>query len=350
MDAAAARTSESRTVRSALLARALGATRAALARGAAARVARTRTARAALGAVVMTGLAAATAGCATTSPVATNGRSTGGRTIQVVAAENFWGSIAAQLGGSHASVTSIITNPATDPHDYEPTAADARTVSQARYAVVNGIGYDAWADKLLSANPSGGRAELNVGDLVGIKPGGNPHRWYSPGNVHQVIERITADYKRLDPADAAYFDARKTAFETGALAEYDQLISRIRAEYAGTPIGASESIVTPLAEGLGLRMLTPESFLDAISEGSDPTAQDKTTIDRQIKTKRIKVYIYNSQNSTPDVQQQVKEARAAGIPVTTVTETLTPAGASFQDWQVRQLGDIERTLAEATGK
>ncbi|MFF7888314.1 metal ABC transporter solute-binding protein, Zn/Mn family [Streptomyces sp. NPDC020794] len=291
--------------------------------------------------------------CSTSSSNTSNTAATGsgsGKTIQVVAAENFWGSIASQLGGSHVKVSSIITNPSTDPHDYEPTAADARTVAGAQYAIVNGIGYDAWADKLLAANPGSGRTELKVGDLVGIKPGGNPHRWYSPDNVHQVIEKITADYKKIDPADASYYDQQKTTFETKTLAGYNKLIADIKAKYAGTPIGASESIVTPLSEGLGLKMLTPESFLDAMSEGSDPTAKDKATIDDQIKNKKIKVYVYNSQNSTPDVQAQVKAAKAEGIPVATVTETLTPAGASFQQWQTTELKGIEQALAKATGK
>ncbi|WP_234544499.1 metal ABC transporter solute-binding protein, Zn/Mn family [Streptomyces shenzhenensis] len=302
-------------------------------------------------------LTAATAtACSTSSSnnagntAATSNSGGSGKTIQVVAAENFWGSIASQLGGSHVKVTSIITNPNTDPHDHEPTAADARTVAGAQYAIVNGIGYDAWADKLLAANPGSGRTELKVGDLVGIKPGGNPHRWYSPDNVHQVIEKITADYKKIDPADAAYFDQQKATFETKTLAGYNKLIADIKAKYAGTPIGASESIVTPLAEGLGLKMLTPEAFLDAMSEGSDPTAKDKTTIDQQIKNKKIKIYVYNSQNSTPDVQAQVKEAKAEAIPVATVTETLTPAGASFQQWQTTELRGIEQALAKATGK
>ncbi|MFI9719816.1 metal ABC transporter solute-binding protein, Zn/Mn family [Streptomyces sp. NPDC052396] len=278
------------------------------------------------------------------------GRSGSGKKIEVVAAENFWGSIATQLGGDHVHVTSIITNPDTDPHDYEPKAADARNVAGARYAIVNGIGYDAWADKLLAANPAGGRTELKVGDLVGVKKGGNPHRWYSPDDVHKVIEKITDDYKKADPADAAYFDQRKTAYETKDLAPYTKLISEIKSKYAGTPIGASESIVTPLSEGLGLKMLTPETFLDAMSEGTDPTAKDKATIDDQIKNKKIKVYVYNSQNSTPDVQAQVKEAKDAGIPVATVTETLAPANATFQQWQTSQLQGIEEALAKATGR
>jgi zinc/manganese transport system substrate-binding protein len=298
----------------------------------------------------VTATACSTSSSHTTGTAATGSDSGSGKTIQVVAAENFWGSIASQLGGSHVKVTSVITNPDTDPHAYEPTAADARTVAGAQYTIVNGIGYDAWADKLLAANPGSGRTELKVGDLVGIKPGGNPHRWYSPADVHQVIEKITADYKKIDPADASYFDQQKTTFETKTLAGYDKLIADIKAKYAGTPIGASESIVTPLAEGLGLKMLTPETFLDAMSEGSDPTAKDKATIDQQIKNKQIKVYVYNSQNSTPDVQAQVKAAKAQGIPVATVTETLAPARASFQQWQSTQLQGIEQALAKATGK
>jgi zinc/manganese transport system substrate-binding protein len=293
-------------------------------------------------------------GCATSPPDrsgSAGGAASGSSTkITVVAAENFWGSIAGQLGGEHATVTSIISNPDADPHDYEPTPADGRTIAAAQYAIVNGVGYDPWAPKLLDANPNPQRTVLTVGDLVGVKEGGNPHRWYSPNDVHTVIERITADYKKIDPADAAYFDQQKQTFETSTLGQYDQLISDIKAKYAGTPIGASESIVTPLAQGLGLNLLTPESFLDAISEGSDPTAADKTTIDAQIKNKQIKIYVYNSQNSTPDVQAQVDEAKAAGIPVATVTETLTPAGATFQDWQTRQLQGIEDALAQATGK
>jgi zinc/manganese transport system substrate-binding protein len=270
--------------------------------------------------------------------------------IRIVAAESFWGSIAEQLGGKQVEVSSVIDNPDADPHDYEPTAADAREVAEARYVILNGVGYDAWATRLLDANPADDRTVLDVGELVGVEDGGNPHLWYSPDNVHQVIERITADYKKMDPADSAYFDQRKSDYENKALARYDGLISEIRNTYTGTPVGASESIVTPLAEGLRLNMLTPESFLDAMSEGTDPTAQDKATVDRQIESKQIEVYLYNSQNSTPDVLAQVEAAKAAGIPVATVTETPVPPEASFQDWQVAQLEGIKEALAKATGR
>jgi zinc/manganese transport system substrate-binding protein len=270
--------------------------------------------------------------------------------LRVVAAENFWGSIASQLGGSRVDVTSVITSPATDPHDYEPTAADARAIAGAQMVVANGIGYDPWSQKLIAANPVPGRIVLNVGDLVGIKPGGNPHRWYSPSNVQQMIEAIVKDYDKLDPTNAGLFSQQKMRFEKHGLARYKQLIATIKRKYRGIPVGASESIFAPLAEALGLRLVTPPSFLKAISEGAEPTAADKTTIDRQIADGQIKVWVYNSQNSTPDIKRITDAARKHGIPIATVTETLVPASASFQAWQSRQLQALAGVLARATGR
>jgi zinc/manganese transport system substrate-binding protein len=273
----------------------------------------------------------------------------GSSPVKVVAAENFWGSIAKQLAGKRASVSSIITNPDTDPHSYEAKPSDGRAIASAKYAIVNGIGYDAWATKLLDANPDNSRKVLNVGDLVGVSQGGNPHQWYSPDAVGQFIDRVTADLSSLDPKNATYYDQQKAKFQSNGLARYNALIGDIKQKYAATPIGASESIVTPLAEALGLTMATPETFLDSISEGTDPTAQDKATVDQQIKNKEIKVFVYNSQNSTPDVKGLVKNAKAQGIPVTTVTETLVPASTTFQAWQVKELQSLEKALAKATG-
>jgi zinc/manganese transport system substrate-binding protein len=291
-------------------------------------------------------VALALAGCSTSSGTAAGSSSV----ITVVAAENFWGSLAEQLGGSHVKVTSIINSPDADPHDYEATAADARAIATAKLVIINGVGYDAWAAKLADANPSAARTTLTVGDLVGAKDGDNPHRWYSPDDVRRVIDQITADFKKINPADAGFFDTQHTTVINTNLKTYFDTIAQIKTGYAGTPVGASESIFEMLSPALGLNLLTPDSFLTAISEGSDPTAADKATIDTQIKNKRIKVYVYNRQNATPDVQAQVDAAKAAGIPVAAITETMTPAGAAFQDWQVAQLTALKQALAKATGK
>jgi zinc/manganese transport system substrate-binding protein len=270
--------------------------------------------------------------------------------VSVVAAEDFWGSIARQLGGEHADVTSIIADPDTDPHDYEAKPSDGAALATAQIAIVNGIGYDGWTTKLLAANPSSSRKVVTVGDVVGVKDGGNPHQWYSPRSVNAVIDAVTDALKQADPADAAYFDTQRQAYRADGLKRYNDLRAQIKAQYGGTPVGASESIFAPLADDLGLKLLTPESFLNAISEGNDPTARDKSTVDKQVTGQQIKVFVYNSQNSTPDVAALVAKAKKAGIPVTTVTETLVPQGATFGDWQANQLQSLADALAQATGK
>jgi zinc/manganese transport system substrate-binding protein len=288
-------------------------------------------------------VASALAGCGATTATTANGK------LVVVAAENFWGSIAAQLGGDKVVETSIISKPNVDPHSYEPTAADARSLAGAQLVIVNGLGYDAWVPHLLAANPVNGRLVLDVGRLVNAGSGANPHRWYSPGDVAAVIHQIAADYRRLDARDASYFAARETRYLQQGLGEYTALIASIRSRFAGTPVGASESIFAPLAQALNLDLITPAQFLAAVSEGAEPTAADKATIDRQIAGGQIKVFVYNRQNATPDVQALVSAARARGIPVTSITETLSPATATFQDWQVAQLRALAAALARATG-
>jgi zinc/manganese transport system substrate-binding protein len=247
-------------------------------------------------------------------------------------------------------VVSIITNPDTDPHDYEPTPADARTLAEAQEVIENGLGYDTWAAKVVAANQVEGQRVLDVGKLLGLAVGDNPHRWYYPDDVTRVVDQITSDLQRLDPTDRAYFAARRQAFLQTALGAYRQLIDQIRTRYAGTPVGASESIFVGLAQATGLQLLTPPAYLEAMSEGTDPTAGDRATVDAQITDHHIEVWVLNQQNQTPDVTQLTHQARAEDIPVVPITETLSPAGATFQAWQVAQLRALESALSKATGR
>ena len=258
-------------------------------------------------------VAALISGCGGSSSASTTG-------LSVVAAENFWGSIATQIAGDKARVQSIITNPAQDPHSYEPTANDARVLATSQLAIVNGVGYDPWAPKLLAANPDGARIVLNVGDLFGLHNGDNPHRWYDPANVETVARTIETDLAKLDPRNATYYRQRLATFETQSLARYHQLIAQIKNRYAGLPVGASESIFALQAPALGLNLITPSSFMKAISEGTEVSAQDTITTQDQIAHHQIKVWIYNSQNATPQIQRLNTLARANHIPVATVTE------------------------------
>ncbi len=168
--------------------------------------------------------------------------------------------------------------------------------------------------------------------------------------MHATIAAIVADYDKLRPADAGYFSQRQEAFEHEALARYNTLIARIGRRYRGVAVGYSESIFQPLGEALGLRLLTPTSFANAIAEGGEVSARDKQTVDRQVTNREIKVWVFNSQNATPDVQRVNELARAAHIPVVTVTETLAPASATFEQWQVTQLERLQAALHAATGR
>jgi zinc/manganese transport system substrate-binding protein len=273
-------------------------------------------------------------GCGRSGPVPADGSR--GR-VTVVAAENVWGNIAAQLGGARARVQSIIRSPDTDPHGYEPNAGDARALAGAQLVIVNGAGYDRWATRLLRASPAPGRVVLDIAQTLGVGEGDNPHLWYSPAAVLSAAGAIASAYTRAYPSEAAYFEARKRGFLTRGLARYERLLDELRGCCAGFPVGYSESVFQPLGESLGLRLLTPYSFTKAIAEGTDVTAQDKRTVDAQLAGRKVKAWIFNSQNLTPDVQRLNALARVHAIPVVTVSETLTPAHASFQDWQSTQL-------------
>jgi len=268
----------------------------------------------------------------------------------VVAAENFWGSIAAQVGGSHVIVTSIINDPNADPHSYEPVSQDARNIADAQYVIYNGTGYDAWMDKLLAANPVAGRKQLNVGDFFGKKEGDNPHMWYNPDYVTSTVGKIRDDLKAIDPADAAAFDQSAQQYLDVGLKQYYGLITDIKAKYSGTPVGATESIFAYMSPSLGLNLVTPVSYMNAVSQGTDISAADEAVVEQQIAQKQIKILVYNSQNTPPNIQILLDKARAQGIPIASVTETLVPSTSTFQDWQSGELQGIENELKQSTGK
>jgi zinc/manganese transport system substrate-binding protein len=287
---------------------------------------------------LLAGAALALGACGSATPA------TGPGGIRVVATENFWGSIAGQLAGPRGTVKSLITNPGVDPHSYEPTAADARALATAQLVIVNGLDYDPWARRLLAANPVPDRIVIDVGHVLGLKDSDNPHRWYDPANVTAVAGAITTDLERLDPRHRRDLANRGREFQTVGLAAYHHLIASIRARYAGTPVGASESIFALLAPALGLRLITPASFMNATSEGTDVSAQDEQRTEQQIASRRIRLWVFNSQNATPAIQNLNALAHQRHIPAVSVTETLSPATVSFQRWQVEQLTRIDRAL------
>jgi zinc/manganese transport system substrate-binding protein len=112
--------------------------------------------------------------------------------IAVVAAENFYGDIARQIGGDRISVTSIMTNPDQDPHLFETTPGIVRQLAGAQIVILNGANYDPWMEKLLAAAPRPGRTVIGAAQLVGRNPGDNPHLWYDPATMPAVANALAA--------------------------------------------------------------------------------------------------------------------------------------------------------------
>jgi zinc/manganese transport system substrate-binding protein len=282
-------------------------------------------------------LSLALSACGTPAP------STSSTTLQVIAGQNFWGSIAAQLGGTHVSVTSIVTNPNADPHDYESSTKDARAFATADYVILNGAGYDEWGSKLLAGNPNQKRRVFTVADLLNKKAGDNPHFWYNPTWVDQVADKITADYQALDAADSDYFAQRRADLRT-ALKPYHDRIASIKASFSGVPVGATESIFVYLASALGLNLISPPEFMQALAEGNDPPAQTVAEFHDLVANKKIQVLVYNVQASSNITEDLKRTATNNGIPVVGVSETLQPVDATFQEWQDAQLLTLQNAL------
>lgn len=262
--------------------------------------------------------------------------------ISIVAAENFYGDIVRQLGGSHVSVTSILSDPNVDPHEYESNVQVALAVSQAQLVIENGAGYDTWMDKLLAASPNPNRTVLVADSVVQDKVPDNPHYWYAIDDVQTIAQVITAALVKLDGADQATFQANLAAFQQ-SLAPIQAKMSDIKAKYAGTPIGLTETIFLYQSTATGLDVLTPFAFEKAIAEGTDPPAKAVVTTDNQILSHQVKVLVYNQQTVTPITTNLQNEAKSLNIPIVPVTETMPP-GKTYQQWMLDQLNALQQAL------
>lgn len=283
--------------------------------------------------------------CVSSSPTSP---STSSKVLNVVAAENFYGNIVQQLGGSRVAVVSILSDPNADPHEYESSFKDAAAVSNADLVIRNGGNYDTWMDKLLSASPNPKRVVITASDVAVHKLPDNPHVWYGIDNVSSIAEAITASLKKLDAAGTATFSNNLSSFKQSLVA-IQQKMSAIKARYAGTPVGLTETIYLYQTSPAGLNVLTPFEFEKAIAEGNDPPAATVATVNDQINKKQVKVLIYNEQTITPVTTNLQNEAKTQNIPIVPVTETL-PRGKTYQAWMLSQLDNLQQALATSTGR
>lgn len=281
------------------------------------------------------------AGCsASTTPAVGDG------VVQVVAIEKVWGDIAAQIGGTHVNVTSILKDPGADPHTFETDPATASAVGGAAFVIDNGAGYDDFANKLLKASPRKGREVITVASLVGATSGGsNPHLWYSPTYVTTAATAIAAKLAAVEPASKAAFDSGLAVFLV-SYQRYVDVLKVIKAKYAGAKVGYTERVPGYLLDAAGLTLGTPASFSQAVEDGNDPSPADVQAIDAAMTRRTVALLLYNAQVTSPVTTKVEQLARSAGVPVVGVSETM-PAGAKdFQSWQLAQ---AEAVLAALGG-
>jgi len=262
--------------------------------------------------------------------------------VKVVAAENFYGDVAAQIGGDNVAVTSILSNPDDDPHLFEASASTAKALTDAKIVVVSGADYDPWMEKLLSANKAPGRREILVATLAHKKAGDNPHLWYNPATMKAVGNTLGVDLAIVDPAHRADYQKGATAF-AASLEPLEAKISAMRAKYAGQPITASEPVFGSMAELLGLKVHN-EKFALAVMNNTEPSASEVAGFEDDLKGHKVKVMLYNAQASEPAVQRLVQIAKDQKIPVVGVSET-EPADATYQQWMTSQLDALDKALS-----
>ena len=270
--------------------------------------------------------------------------------IQVVAAENFWGSLIRQLGGTHVNVLSIVSDPNADPHEYESNTANAIAIERASLVIVNGAGYDDWALQLIAASNSPHQVVLNVQELINQSVGVNPHFWYSPYYVNDTVNAMYKDLVSIDPTNAAYYKQQYVTLNV-ALGVYNERIDEIKQQFGGTKVASTESIFEYLANATGLDLVSPSAFMEAVSEGNDPPAQSIVQFQQLIQNGTVAVLVYNEQTVTPLTQNIKALATQQGIPLVPVTETIQPSNATFQDWMNSQLITLQNALnQQAPGK
>jgi zinc/manganese transport system substrate-binding protein len=272
----------------------------------------------------------------------TDVRAAGGK-ITIVAAENFYGGVAQQIGGDQVSVASILNNPDQDPHLFETAPSLVREIAAAQLVIYNGADYDPWMERLLKATPKPGRLVIVAADLMHKKAGDNPHLWYDPATMPAVAKALAAALSAADPAHADDYATGLRAF-LASLQPLSDKIAALRGKYAGASVAATEPVFGYMADELHLTLLD-QRFQLSIMNNTEPRASDLAAFESDLKMHKIRVLFYNKQASDKIVQHLVDLAHASNIPVVGVTETCPP-GLSYQNWMLSVLDKTETALAE----
>jgi zinc/manganese transport system substrate-binding protein len=306
-------------------------------------VPRTAVALATLAALALSGCSAGGAG---TGPAVATGdpHTCPGKVVDVVVSVGQWGDLVRTLGGACATVTTVISSGAIDPHDFEPGTAALAALSSADLVMVNGAGYDHWAQDAVASLDTG-PVVVSAAEVAGVPArGADPHLWYSPDVVSQVSKAVSSALTSLAGRRARDYLAGQAAAWTAELQPYEDAVHALAAVAPGHTFAATEPVFDRMAIAVGLTDVTPEGYRRASSNDSDPAAGDLTGFESALTDGRVDVLVYNRQTSGTLPEQLRRTAERAGVPVVEVSESPTDAGGSFVPWQVGQLTELAKAL------
>jgi len=295
---------------------------------------------AAVAVLVSGGLLAAACSSASGAPTSPGGG------IVAVGAENEYANVISQIGGKYVHVTAILSNPTTDPHTFESSPSVSQTVSAAKLVVQNGVGYDAWINKIEAATPNPQRKVIDVQTLLHLPDSTpNPHLWYAPSTMPAVAKAIAADLAALMPAHAAVFKANLAKFNA-SLRPWYQALAHFKAAYPGAPVATTEPVGDYMLQAAGARNLTPLTFQRDIMTGVDPAPQDVSLESSLFSGRKVRAFLYNEQVTSSLTQSFLGLARKYGIPVVALYETMPTPGYSYQSWMLAEVRALQRAVAD----
>lgn len=269
-----------------------------------------------------------------------------GKPIHVVASLDFYGEVAQAVLGDHGTVTTIIKSASVDPHDFEPTPKDAALVSHANFILANGIGYDAWMQKLVKSNASKQTTSIRVGeDVMGKQAGDNEHIWYDPETMSRVATTLAQKFGQQAPKYKQTYRRNATAY-IKSLAPLQNQLKELKQNSNQRAVDVSEPVFDYALTALGYHR-NNTSFEMAIENGTDPSPKSITAMQRDIKEHRIAFFVNNSQASSKTVTTMVALAKKHHVPVLNVTETL-PAGKNYRTWMTSQYNQLAKIQSKTT--
>jgi zinc/manganese transport system substrate-binding protein len=268
--------------------------------------------------------------------------------VVAVGAENEYADVLSQIGGQYVKVTAIMSNPNTDPHTFESSAAVSQVVSAAQLVIQNGVGYDTFMTKIEKASPSSSRRVIDVQKLLGLPDTTpNPHLWYKPTTMPAVAKAIAQDLAHFQPSHAAYFQQNLQVFDA-SLAPYYQEMAKIKATFPNDPVATTEPVSDYMLQASGIDNMTPFTLQAAIMNGTDPSPQDVSLQDSLFTQKKVKVFVYNQQVTDSVTEGFLKLAHENHIPVVGVYETMPVPGYHYQTWMLAEADAVYNALANGT--